>query len=601
MRRLSRRINCYRHHVPLALIAAVGLVVSVLLFAMVTSLEESRREAEFHVVADQRIGALQREIERDLGAIESVVAMYLSSDEVRDEEFQVFAESLLSRHRSLRALEWRPRAKDSNGAAFERQVPAGGHARSEITEIWSDGSVVRAVQRPEYFPVQLLATHDRDEEAYGLDVASEDKRREMLRLALDSLSMSVSAPISLVQGDSASYGFLAAAPVHYGHTPMETEEQCREALAGFVLGVFDIDVLVGNAMNVVDPMLAGEAHGREFDVRIYAYSGDGAFVGEEAIFARRFPGGMPIVDRSSPDVHHVEHTVHVRDRQWLVSASPVVAQTGSGSLGLPWSVMASGMALTFAAAFAFESRRRGMERLELLAAAVDEKNVVLERLSSQLSHYVSDELLVALNSGEQDESIGTRWKILTIFYSDIQDFSRLSARLPPETLNTMLNDYFSEISAVATRHGATIDKFVGDALLMYFGDPESKGEAADALACVRMAIEMRERMVEVSQSWHERGLASEVSVRIGINTGYCSVGNFGGGELLDYTAIGDEVNVAVRLHSVAKANGIVITQSTYDLVSEQIEASEMVPRQLKGIERVVVPYEVIGLKEPEQP
>src|SRR5262249_7819497 len=138
--------------------------------------------------------------------------------------------------------------------------------------------------------------------------------------------------------------------------------------------------------------------------------------------------------------------------------------------------------------------------------------------------------------------IHTKRKKLTIFFSDIKDFTSATERLQPEELTTLLNQYLDEMSRIALRHGGTIDKFIGDAILVFFGDPESRGESDDARAALRMAVAMRHRLAELTVLWVDRGITRPFQVRMGINTGYCNVGNFGSSDRMDYTIIGVEAN-----------------------------------------------------------
>ena len=126
------------------------------------------------------------------------------------------------------------------------------------------------------------------------------------------------------------------------------------------------------------------------------------------------------------------------------------------------------------------------------------------------------------------------------------------------------------MSKIALRYGGTIDKFVGDAILIFFGDPETKGEKEDAHSCVLMALEMQERMHHLKNLWEDQGITNPLEIRIGINTGYCNVGNFGSKNRLDYTIIGGEVNLASRLESNAMAGQILISQETYALIKKHI-------------------------------
>ncbi len=150
-------------------------------------------------------------------------------------------------------------------------------------------------------------------------------------------------------------------------------------------------------------------------------------------------------------------------------------------------------------------------------------------------------------------------KKLTIFFSDIVDFTATTERLQPEELTALLNEYLTEMSIIAHAHGATVDKFIGDAILAFFGDPQTLGPREDARACLRMAIAMQDRLTQLQKKWLEQGIEEPLRVRMGINTGYCNVGNFGSDDRMDYTIIGAEANLAARLQSIAPPGRIVLS------------------------------------------
>jgi adenylate cyclase len=190
--------------------------------------------------------------------------------------------------------------------------------------------------------------------------------------------------------------------------------------------------------------------------------------------------------------------------------------------------------------------------------------------------------------------IASSRKKLTIFFSDIADFTATTDDLESEELTTLLNHYLTEMSQIALAHGATIDKYIGDAILAFFGDPESRGVKEDAMACVNMATAMQSRMRTLQAEWHDRGLQKPFQLRIGINTGYCTVGNFGGEDRMDYTIIGSEVNLASRLQSHAELGGILLSHETHSLVKDHVFAEERTPIQAKGIAKPVRNYAVIA-------
>ena len=219
--------------------------------------------------------------------------------------------------------------------------------------------------------------------------------------------------------------------------------------------------------------------------------------------------------------------------------------------------------------------------------ALNTRTQMLRSLSDKLSRYLSPQIYKSIFEGAQDVSIQAVRKKLTIFFSDIKDFTSNSERMQPEDLTYFLNNYFSEMSRIALEYGATIDKFVGDAILIFFGDPETRGVQQDALQCVRMAVAMQRRMIELQAIWRDKGYRQPFQVRIGINTGFCHVGNFGSDQRMDYTVIGSEVNLAARLEQNGEADGIMIGYETYALVKDEFETEEREPLFAKGVSREI--------------
>ena len=151
------------------------------------------------------------------------------------------------------------------------------------------------------------------------------------------------------------------------------------------------------------------------------------------------------------------------------------------------------------------------------------------------------------------------------------------------------------MSKVAVNHGATIDKYVGDAIMGFFGDPASRGSKEDAIACIKMAIAMQQRMRELQLMWLNLGSERPFQVRIGINTGFCTVGNFGSEDRMDYTIIGNEVNLAARLQSHAEPGGILVTHETATLIKDTILTEEQEAVAMKGFGCPVRIYRVVGI------
>jgi adenylate cyclase len=241
-----------------------------------------------------------------------------------------------------------------------------------------------------------------------------------------------------------------------------------------------------------------------------------------------------------------------------------------------------------------EEIRMAKAELEQANELVTEKNTELEALSKKLSKYLSPQVYSSIFLGSKEVKIASSRKKLTVFFSDIADFTATTDDLESEEFTAVLNHYLTEMSEIALAHGATIDKYIGDAILAFFGDPETKGVGEDALACVNMAIAMQQRMRELQAEWRDKGLQKPFQLRIGINTGYCTVGNFGSEDRMDYTIIGGEVNLASRLQSHAELGGILLSHETYSLVKDYVMAEERTPIQAKGIAKPVRNYAVIA-------
>jgi class 3 adenylate cyclase/phosphoglycerate-specific signal transduction histidine kinase len=226
-----------------------------------------------------------------------------------------------------------------------------------------------------------------------------------------------------------------------------------------------------------------------------------------------------------------------------------------------------------------------------------EKSRALEQLSSQLAKYLSPQVYESIFTGKQEVKIASRRKKLTVFFSDIAGFTETADRLESEDLTRLLNHYLTEMAQIALSYGATVDKYVGDAIVIFFGDPETRGVNEDALGCVEMAIAMRKRMCELQELWRESGIEKPLQCRIGINTGYCTVGNFGSEDRMDYTIIGSGVNLASRLEAAATPGEILISYETYAAVRQRIHCEERGHISIKGFAYPVATYQVVDTYE----
>ena len=217
-----------------------------------------------------------------------------------------------------------------------------------------------------------------------------------------------------------------------------------------------------------------------------------------------------------------------------------------------------------------------------------------ERILKKLSKYFSPQVYNSIFSGELDVTINTKRKNLTVFFSDIKSFTTITEKLEPEILTDLITNYLTEMTNIAIKYGGTVDKYIGDAIMIFFGDPQSKGTKEDAIACVTMALEMKKKLRKLKKDWERTGVSESLDVRMGIHTDVCTVGNFGSSDRLDYTVLGNGVNLASRLESMAGANEILISENTHNLVNKDIQSQFFSEITVKGKAHPVKAYQVLG-------
>jgi class 3 adenylate cyclase len=216
----------------------------------------------------------------------------------------------------------------------------------------------------------------------------------------------------------------------------------------------------------------------------------------------------------------------------------------------------------------------------------------LDRATHLIRRYLPSQHADRILSGEHSETSTPERTRLTMFFSDVEGFTEASDQLDAEDLAAVLNEYLSEMSVIAERFGGTIDQFVGDGIMIFFGAPQATSDKDHALRAVRMALEMQRRMLELKDIWAERGIRKPFRARIGINTGYASVGDFGSDGRKVYSAIGVQVNIAARVQSHCKPGKTLISDTTWALVNGEVVCADKGELQLKGVHYPVRVYEV---------
>ena len=220
----------------------------------------------------------------------------------------------------------------------------------------------------------------------------------------------------------------------------------------------------------------------------------------------------------------------------------------------------------------------------------EKQQQLLQKASDRLSKYLSPQICEQIFSDIEFDT-GTGRKKLTIFFSDIVNFTSITESMEAEELSGFLNFYLTNMCEIALKYGGTIDKFIGDSVMIFFGDPQSKGPEQDALACCNMGIEMLAFVEKNEELFKEQfNFPEKLEIRIGVHSGVCSVGNFGSDQRLDYTVIGRAVNVAARLEQAAPNNSMLFSNSTKSLLGDTFQVSDSIEVKAKGIDRPIIGY-----------
>lgn len=211
-------------------------------------------------------------------------------------------------------------------------------------------------------------------------------------------------------------------------------------------------------------------------------------------------------------------------------------------------------------------------------------------LRSTFDAYFPPRVVDRILHSSSELALSARKREITILFSDIKGFTNLTASMDAGHVRTLLNEYFGRMIEIVFRHEGTLDKFLGDGLMVFFGDPETQPD--HAARCVHAAIEMQQAARQLDREWRARG-DMPLAIRVGINTGEAIVGNMGSTRRLSYTALGRAVNLAQRLEANAPVGGILISERTNAQLGGACKTLLREPIQVKGIDEDLVVYEVV--------
>lgn len=243
-------------------------------------------------------------------------------------------------------------------------------------------------------------------------------------------------------------------------------------------------------------------------------------------------------------------------------------------------------AFSFAVCLLVLSARRLQEK------RLHQTRALLERSNRLICRYVPAQLAEQIGAGIHAESIKPERRKLTIFFSEIEGFTEIAEELDAEELASVLNEYLSDMVAIADKYSATVNQLVGDSIMIFFGAPHATNDKDHALRAVRMALDMQKRMRSLQNAWFERGFQHPFRARIGINTGYASVGDFGSEGRKLYSGIGVQTNLAARIQSQCDPGAVLVSHSTWALIRDEIPTEPKGELQVKGVHYPIRVYEI---------
>jgi adenylate cyclase len=223
-----------------------------------------------------------------------------------------------------------------------------------------------------------------------------------------------------------------------------------------------------------------------------------------------------------------------------------------------------------------------------MARALREKEMIKRAFTRYVAREVVDEIL----KNPESLVLSGQRRDVTVLFCDIRGFTPLSERLDPESVVLLLNEFYNLMIETTFKHDGTLDKFLGDGVMCIFGAPIARPD--HAMQAVRTALDMQAGIAELGARFTREG-RPPIFVGIGVSAGEVVAGTVGSEDRMEYTAIGDSVNLAARLESIAKPGQVLISERTFEMVDDRVQAKAMGVVKVKGKEEEVGVYEVLGL------
>jgi len=213
-----------------------------------------------------------------------------------------------------------------------------------------------------------------------------------------------------------------------------------------------------------------------------------------------------------------------------------------------------------------------------------------ESVRANLARYLSPQIVEQIIKKDVQVNLGGDRRVVTVLFSDVRDFTRIAETLPPDQLVQILNEYFTEMAKIIFENQGSLDKYIGDAIVAVFGSLiplENSSQNA-----IQTGIQMMKQMSVLNERWKSQ-YGFQMEMGIGINTGEVFLGNIGSPERMEFTVIGDTVNVASRFSDIAKAGQILITKETLASLTPDMRNKELPPVEVKGKTGKLEVFEIV--------
>jgi signal transduction histidine kinase/ActR/RegA family two-component response regulator/sensor domain CHASE-containing protein len=395
--RHNLRLKCVTKYLPVIVVLAAGIILAALTFKIMEGYENNKIQLELQRSAENRMMSLQRSLEAGYLVLESMAAFHNSTAEMKRQDFNGFVQPLLKSNIAIQALEWIPRVTLAQRPVYEQAARLDGYEQFSITQRKTQGQMVGAEEREEYYPVYYVEPYQGNEIALGFDLASSPIRKQALESSRDSGQMTASARITLVQERGTQCGFLIYLPVYLKDSSGVGRQDRRSHLKGFMLGVFRIGDLVEKAVSYLDPqgvdILIDDMSAPEEERLLYFHpSGEGS--------KPMLANALEAPERTAQFAYSA--LIDVAGRRWRTTciASPVFIAAKKTFIPLTISV-AIVLCSVFAAAY-LSSTLCGKSRLKQTLALLQNKMEACRRVEKALCE--SEE---RLGQAQKMEAIGT--------------------------------------------------------------------------------------------------------------------------------------------------------------------------------------------------